>query len=130
MVLYYNNRLFRNYFLRLFMSFISNAFADGTHSVVSGANSLISFLPMVIIFALFWLLLIRPQQKKMKLHNQMLSSLEKGAQVLTNSGIVGKIIKLSEEFIELEVANGVVMTFQRSSIAGKLNKDIAEKTKI
>ncbi len=109
------------------MAFISNAFADGTTAAVGGASNLMSFLPMVVIFALFWLLLIRPQQKKMKLHNQMLASLEKGAEVLTNGGIVGKIAKLDDQFVELEVANGVVMTFQRSAITGKINKNSQEK---
>ena len=109
------------------MAFISSAFADGTTAAAGSASNLMSFLPMVVIFALFWLLLIRPQQKKMKLHNQMLASLEKGAEVLTNGGIVGKIAKLDDQFVELEVANGVVMTFQRSAITGKLNKNLQEK---
>lgn len=99
------------------MSFFSNLFSAGPTG--SGSN-LMSFLPMVVIFALFWLLLIRPQQKKMKQHNAMLATLEKGSKVLTNAGIVGKIMQINDKFIDLEVAPGVVMTFQRSTIAGKL----------
>ena len=106
------------------MSLIPSAFAEGIAAAASSTSNLMSFLPMVVIFALFWLLLIRPQQKKMKQHNLMLNSLEKGSKVLTSSGIVGKIIKLEDKFVELEVAAGVVMTFQRSSIAGKLDTTV------
>jgi len=104
------------------MSLISNAFADGTASTAaSSTSSLMSFLPMVVIFVLFWFLLIRPQQKKMKVHNQMLAALEKGTKVLTTGGIVGKIAKIEDNFIDLEIAENVVITVQRSAVAGRLD---------
>lgn len=106
------------------MSLIPSAFADGTATVAGGASSLMSFLPMVVIFVLFWFLLIRPQQKKMKLHNQMLAALEKGSRVLTTGGIVGKIVKLEDNFADLEIADNVVITVQRSAIAGKLDTSV------
>ncbi|MEN9946927.1 MAG: preprotein translocase subunit YajC [Pseudomonadota bacterium] len=105
------------------MSLIPQAFAEGTSAVASGPMSnLMQFLPMVVIFALFWFLLIRPQQKKMKLHNQMLASLDKGSEVITNGGLLGTIIELDQQYVKLKIADGVVAKFQRSAIAGKLDK--------
>lgn len=113
------------------MSLIPSAFADGVTAAASGStgSSLMSFLPMVVIFVLFWLLLIRPQQKKMKVHNQMLAALEKGTKVVTSGGLVGTIVKLEDNFIDLEVANGVVMKFQRSAISGKLDATLPKSAK-
>ncbi|HRG61929.1 MAG: preprotein translocase subunit YajC [Neisseriales bacterium] len=107
------------------MSLIPSAFADGAAAAASSGpmSSVMSFLPMVVIFALFWLLLIRPQQKKMKLHNQMLSALEKGSEVVTNGGMLGTITDLDEKFIKLRIADGVVVKFQRSAIAGKIDSN-------
>ncbi|TXI92540.1 MAG: preprotein translocase subunit YajC [Neisseriales bacterium] len=102
------------------MSLIPSAFADGAATAATGGtNSLL--LPMVVIFVLFWFLLIRPQQRKMKLHNQMISALEKGNKVLTTGGIVGKIVKIDEQFMDLEIADNVVITIERSAIAGKFD---------
>ncbi len=113
------------------MSLIPSAFAAGSTAAASGSEStLMSFLPMIVIFALFWLLLIRPQQKKAKLHNQMLASLDKGTEVLTNGGIIGTIIDINEQVVQLKVADGVVMKFQRSAISGKIdNNPVAAKAK-
>ena len=109
------------------MSLIPSAFADGTSVAGVSSSSIMSFLPMVVIFVLFWFLLIRPQQKKMKLHNQMLAALEKGTKVLTTGGLVGTIVKLEDGFIDLEVASGVVMKFQRSAISGKVDTTAVAK---
>lgn len=111
------------------MSFVPNAFADNILSSSGPAGSIMSFLPMIIIFIIFWFLLIRPQQKKMKVHNQMLAALEKGTEVLTNGGVLGKIVSLDEQFVELEIASGVIIKVQRSAITGKLNKNIAANSK-
>lgn len=113
------------------MSLIPSAFAAGSTAAASGSEStLMSFLPMIVIFALFWLLLIRPQQKKAKLHNQMLASLDKGTEVLTNGGIIGTIIDINEQVVQLKVADGVVMKFQRGAISGKIdNNPVAAKAK-
>jgi len=86
-----------------------------------------SFLPMVIIFVLFWFLLIRPQQKKAKEHNKMVSELQKGDEVVASSGILGKINKVTDKFVFLEVADNVVITLQKATIAGKVEKGTLEK---
>lgn len=102
------------------MSFFNVAHAAGTASNSAEMNFM-SFLPMIIIFVLFWFLLIRPQQKKAKLHNQMLSTLAKGDEVLTTSGLMGKIVKTDEQIIELEIADNVVVKVQKAAVTGKVN---------
>ncbi|MCC2625626.1 MAG: yajC [Burkholderiales bacterium] len=111
------------------MSFISNAFADTTASTAPAAataahstpqSQIMSFLPMIVIFVLFWLLLIRPQQKKAKLHNQMISELQKGDEVVTSGGILGKISKVEDQVISLEIADNVVIKVQKNTVSGKV----------
>lgn len=102
------------------MSFFNVAHAAGTASNNAEMNFM-SFLPMIVIFILFWFLLIRPQQKKAKIHNQMLSTLAKGDEVLTTSGLMGKIIKADEQIIELEIAENVIVKLQKAAVTGKVN---------
>ena len=103
------------------MSLFNTVHAAGTTSSSSEMNFM-SFLPMIIIFVLFWFLLIRPQQKKAKLHNQMLSTLQKGDEVLTTSGLMGKIVKADENIVELEIANDVIVKIQKVAISSKITK--------
>jgi len=86
-----------------------------------------SFLPMIVIFILFWFLLIRPQQKKAKLHNQMINELQKGDEVVTSGGILGKISKVEDQFIQLEITDNVIITVQKSTVAGKIDKNAIAK---
>lgn len=111
------------------MSFIPSAFAEGTTAAVnqSGQFNFMSFLPMIVIFALFWFLLIRPQQKKAKAHTQMVNELQKGDEVITNSGILGKIAKIEDNLILLEVSNNVTITIQKATVSGKLEKGTLSK---
>ena len=85
-------------------------------------NPLVQMLPLVLIFVVFYFLLIRPQQKRAKEQKAMLGALQKGDEVVTAGGIVGKIGKLTEQYATLEVAPGVEMTVQRASIAQLLPK--------
>ncbi|MEW9897282.1 preprotein translocase subunit YajC [Chitinivorax sp. PXF-14] len=100
--------------------FIGTAYANTP--AAPGGFDLLSFAPMVVIFVLFYFMLIRPQQKKMKDQQSMLSNLQKGDEVATNGGVVGKITKLNEQFITLEVANNVEITFQRGAVSAVLPK--------
>lgn len=109
------------------MSFITNAFADVAAPAATAAHSspqstIMSFLPMVVIFILFWFLLIRPQQKKAKLHGQMISELQKGDEVVTSGGILGKISKVEDQIIHLEIADNVVIKVQKGTVSGKTTK--------
>ena len=99
---------------------ISTAFAQATSS--SPGSDLMAFLPMVAIFVVFYFLLIRPQQKRSKETKAMLSSLQKGDEVVTAGGIVGRVTKLTDAYATVEVATNVEMTVQRSAISLMLPK--------
>ncbi len=82
-----------------------------------GGGALMQFLPFIAIFAIFYLLVIRPQQKKAKAHRELLASLSKGDQVVTDSGIFGTIQKLADDSVTLEIAPKVSVRFLRGRIA-------------
>ena len=86
-------------------------------------NGLESFIPIILIFVIMYFLLIRPQQKKIKEHKNMVDNLRRGDQVLTQGGILGKITKLKEgEEIEVELAKDVKVSVIRSTIVNVLSK--------
>jgi len=83
-----------------------------------GADSLVAFLPMILIFAVFYFLMIRPQQKKAKEHKAMLENLKKGDAIITNGGLYGKVTSVSDTFLILEIADKVRVKVSRGHIAG------------
>ena len=86
-------------------------------------NGLESFIPIILIFVIMYSLLIRPQQKKIKEHKNMVDNLRRGDQVLTQGGILGKITKVKEgEEIEVELAKDVKVSIIRSTIVNVLSK--------
>lgn len=85
-------------------------------------STLMQFLPLVLIFIVFYFLLIRPQTKRAKEHRAMVAALEVGAEVVTNGGILGKVTELAEQFISVEVAAGVNVKVQRNAISQVLPK--------
>jgi preprotein translocase subunit YajC len=99
--------------------FISDAMAAAPQGQ---GDPLMSFLPLVLIFIVFYFLLIRPQSKKAKEHKQMVEALAKGDEVVTNGGLLGRITKIGENFIELEVAEGTSVRVQRNAIANLMPK--------
>ncbi|KIC08283.1 preprotein translocase subunit YajC [Leisingera sp. ANG-M1] len=81
------------------------------------------FLPLILIFAIMYFLLIRPQQKKMKQHQAMVDGLRRGDQVVTQGGVIGKVAKVKEDGeIEVEIAEGVKVRVVKATIAQVLNK--------
>jgi preprotein translocase subunit YajC len=80
------------------------------------------FLPLIIIFILFWFMLIRPQMKRAKEQKKMLSELTKGDEVITTSGQLGKVAKISEQYVSLEIADGVITHVQKSAVQTLLPK--------
>jgi len=98
---------------------ISPAWAQGG----AQADPITSFLPLIIIFVLFYFLLIRPQQKRQKEHKQMVEALEVGQEVVTGGGVLGKVTAVSELWVTVEVANGVSLRVQRQTIAALMPKD-------
>jgi len=83
------------------------------------SNPIMAFLPLIIIFAIFYFLLIRPQQKKQKEHRKFLESLKKGDEVITSGGIIGRITGLTENIVTMEIAPKVNIRVARSQIAGR-----------
>ncbi len=99
--------------------FITNAYAQSAASGFS-LDSMGSFLPILLMFVVLYFLMIRPQQKKQREQRDMLSSLSAGDEVLTAGGIVGKITKVSENFITLEIAEGTEIIVQKASVVSML----------
>ena len=90
--------------------FVTPAFAQDGGAGLSGGAAFGSLMPIVLIFIIFYFLLIRPQQKKMKEHRAMVEALRRGDQVVTSGGIVGKVSKVQDDgFVEVEIAEGVKM---------------------
>ena len=83
-------------------------------------SPLVGFLPLIIIFGIFYFLLILPQQKKQKTHQMMLQNLRQGDKVVTIGGIFGKIVSIRGEVITLEIANQVRVEVVRSGISRRV----------
>jgi len=105
--------------------FISSAFAQTAPAAAVGGDmqsSLMSMLPLVLMFVVLYFVMIRPQMKKQKEHRSMIEALAKGDEVVTGGGLLGKVTKLSESTVSLEVANGVEIQVQRSAVVQILPK--------
>lgn len=105
--------------------FVSTAFAqDAAPAAAAGPDAMLQFLPIILIFVVFYFLLIRPQQKKLKAHKEMLAALRRGDRVVTGGGIIGTITKVDaeQEVVVLEIAEGVRVRVQRPMISGVLAK--------
>ncbi len=102
--------------------FVSPAFAQaGTGA--AGPGALEAFLPIILIFVVFYFLLIRPQQKKMKQHKEMLGSIRRGDKIVTGGGIVGTVTKvIDDNEVQLEIAEGVRVRVQRHLISSVVAK--------
>ncbi len=82
-------------------------------------NLLGSLLPLIVLFAIFYFLIIRPQQKQTKEHNSMLESLEKGDKIVTNGGLIVEIVKVEEAFHTVKTADGAIMRVAKNFVASK-----------
>ena len=102
--------------------FISNAFAQAPAAAPAGGSSLMSMLPLVLMFVVLYFVMIRPQMKKQKEHKAMIDAIAKGDEVVTNGGLLGKITKVGDIYLSLEVANGVEVQCQRGSVIQVLPK--------
>ncbi|WP_370458415.1 preprotein translocase subunit YajC [uncultured Desulfovibrio sp.] len=103
--------------------FESVAFAMGTPQAggapASGTDMLMQFMPLILMFVIFWFLLIRPQQKRAKAHKQMLSELKRGDHVMSSSGLIGRILEIDDEQVLLETGEAKVR-ISRAAIGGLL----------
>lgn len=96
--------------------FITNAFA-ATETAVAEANPLAGFLvQLVLVFIIFYFLLIRPQQKKMKEHENMLNAIKAKDEILTGGGIYARVVETNDDILLVEIAKGVEIKISRSSV--------------
>jgi len=99
--------------------FVSPAYAQAA----GGASGITSFIPLILIFAIMYFLMIRPQQKKVKQHRAMVEALRKGDRIVTAGGIMGKVIKVgAENEVEVEIATGVKVKVVQHTIQTVINK--------
>ena len=85
-------------------------------------SSLMSMLPLVLMFVVLYFVMIRPQMKKQKEHRSMIEALAKGDEIVTGGGMLGKVSKLGDGYLSLEIANGVEVQVQRSAVIQVLPK--------
>lgn len=97
--------------------FISNAYA-----ATATTTDFTSFLPLIVIFVLFFFMIIRPQMKQAKEHRNMIAELQKGDEVVTSGGIVGKVTKVAEAFVSIEIAPNTEITVQKHAVQSALPK--------
>lgn len=106
--------------------FISDAMAQSGGAT---ANPMGSFIFIGVFFVIMYFMLIRPQQKRMKAHNEMVGSLGVGDEVITNGGTLGAIVTVDESFIKIEIAPGTEIHVQRSAVAKVLPKGTIKSLK-
>jgi preprotein translocase subunit YajC len=98
--------------------FVSPAYAQAAGGGAPGGFDLVSLLPLILIFVVFWFLMIRPQQKKMKQHREMIAAIRRGDRVLTAGGIFGTVTKvLGETELQVEIADGVRVRVARATVS-------------
>ena len=105
--------------------FISAAFAQTAPAAAAGGDmqsTLMSMLPLLLMFAVLYFVMIRPQMKKQKEHRAMVDALAKGDEVVTAGGFLGKVSKLGEAYVGIELATGVEVQMQRSAVVQVLPK--------
>lgn len=106
--------------------FISDAYAQA--GAPGGAAPYGDILFLILLFAVFYFLLIRPQQKRAKEHKKMVEAVAKGDEVVTNGGILGKVIEVGDTFLTVNIADGVDVKLQRSSVAATVPKGTIKST--
>jgi preprotein translocase subunit YajC len=105
--------------------FISSAFAQTAPAAAAGGDmqsSLMSMLPLVLMFVVLYFVMIRPQMKKQKEHKSMIDAVAKGDEVVTAGGVLGTISKVGDNYLGLEVSKGVEVQIQRSAVVQVLPK--------
>ncbi|AMP36669.1 preprotein translocase subunit YajC [Ralstonia solanacearum] len=105
------------------MLMISDAYAQTAGAAPGGAGSgLMSFLPIILMFVVLWFIMIRPQMKRQKETKTMLEALAKGDEVVTAGGILGKVTKVADQYVTVEVAPNTEVTVQKNAVTTVLPK--------
>ena len=106
------------------MNFLAYAMGTGGGSGGGGqGGGFGAFIPLILMFAIFYFLLIRPQQKKAKQHREMISSIKKGDRVVSSGGLHGLVTGITDEVVTMEIAPKVRVKVSRASVAGLLGKN-------
>jgi preprotein translocase subunit YajC len=100
--------------------FISNAYADGAAGPQDGG--FMNYLPLVALLAVFYFLVLRPQQKRAKEQKTMIEALQKGDEIATVGGVMGKVVKVAEDNVAIEIAANVVIQVQKAAVQNVLPK--------
>jgi preprotein translocase subunit YajC len=115
-------------------AFLQNAVAAGTAASDAGGQAapagggFMSFGLLILIFIAFYFLLLRPQSKRQKEHRKMVEALAKGDEVITSGGMLARVTQVGEQFLTVEVANGVELKVQRSSVSALMPKGTIKNT--
>lgn len=107
------------------MFFISNAYAQTTGAAAPDAGlmgSLTTFAPLILMFVVMYFLMIRPQQKRQKELKTMMDALGKGDEVATAGGVLGRVVKVNDSYVTIEIASGTEIVVQKSAITTLLPK--------
>ncbi|MDO8810919.1 MAG: preprotein translocase subunit YajC [Gallionella sp.] len=107
--------------------FISNAYAEAA-APVQGAG-IMDFLPLIVLVAVFYFFILRPQSKRAKEHKAMIEAVQRGDEVVTAGGEVGRVSKVYEEYVSVEFAENIEMTVQKSAIQSVLPKGTIKSIK-
>ncbi len=104
--------------------FISTAYAQTAPAAAAGGteSTLLSMLPLVLMFVVLYFIMIRPQMKKQKEHKAMIEAIAKGDDIVIAGGVLGRVAKLGDQYLNVEVANGVELQVQRGSVVQVLPK--------
>lgn len=103
--------------------FISNAYAQGAPAIDAGLmGNLSTFLPLILMFVVMYFLMIRPQQKRAKEQKSMMDALARGDEIITAGGILGKVSKVTDAYVTLEVSTGTEIVVQKNSVTTLLPK--------
>jgi preprotein translocase subunit YajC len=112
--------------MRLMDFLINTAWAQD--AAPSAGPGIAQFLPLIILFVIFYLFLIRPQMKRHKEHRKMVEAIAKGDEIITNGGLLGRITDVGDNFIVLEIAKGVEVKVQKQAISATMPKGTVKTT--
>ena len=108
--------------------FINDALAQTATTVAPQASVASTFIQLALIFVIFYFLLIRPQQKKIKQHQMMLDAIKVGDKIITGGGVLATVVKADAEKLEVKIADGMVITVFRATIRDVITDEINEKS--
>jgi preprotein translocase subunit YajC len=109
----------------MFLDSVAYAMAGGGGGA-AGGSGLTALIPLVLMFVIFYFLLIRPQQKRSKEHRDVLQNLKKGDFIVTNGGLYGRVVGLTDQVVTLEVAENVRVKVARSYVAGQAKEELVK----